>query len=311
MSPLPPFSLDLVVDAARRLSPYVHETPIKYDRELDAVIKWENNQVGRSFKLRGVLNEALQLPTEVRQRGLVTCTTGNHGLAVASAAIMLETGSVVYVPTGISSYKTSQIIQLGATIVRVEGNLAAAEHEARVHAELTGAHYMSAANSEPFIRGIATLAAEWLRQAPELTCFVIPTGGGGLLRAVSWVVKSLSRSSRVWAVQSTASPYLFSHYYTGNHANVRESDTLAGGLLGAPDQDFPWLELPSICDGVLLVEEEEIANAMIYASEKYGEIVEGAGAVSIAIALRRSSRQRPTVGVLVSGGNVNPATYEQ
>jgi threonine dehydratase len=303
---LPRCTTGLLAEVSRVLSPHIRQTPCTRDDALGATIKWENRQVGRSFKIRGVLYEALLLPPKARERGLVTCTTGNHGLAVASAANIIGAPSTIFVPSIVEPYKIRQILDRGAQVCRVDGDLAAAERAARLQCSRDGSRYMSAANSDHFVYGLAALADEWLRQAPGMRCLFVPAGGGGLIRALSWALRELVPGPlEIWAVQSAASPYLYAYYYRGEHAGVHERETVADALQGAPEVDFPWPELTSICDGVILVQDDEIINAVEYAYRAHGEIVEGGGAAALAAALRRD-KDVTGLSLLASGGNVSP-----
>jgi threonine dehydratase len=167
------------------------------------------------------------------------------------------------------------------------------------------------------IAGQGTLGLEILDQLPERNQFswIIPCGGGGLASGIGAAVKSLvsdqPSSHRLFAVQSEASPYMFAAYYTGTQEGVVEYPSLADGLAGPIEHNS--LTIPLVrryIDGVLLVSEADIHQALSYAWHHYQEIIEASAATSLAAILSGKFTHRPAV-LVISGGNINADTHQK
>ncbi|GLW94634.1 threonine dehydratase [Actinokineospora globicatena] len=168
-----------VVAAATRIAPHARRTPI-LRTELDGrpvVLKLEHLQRTGSFKLRGALNALLGGP---RPTHVVTASGGNHGMAVATAARLLDLPATVYVPERAPESKTRRIEAAGAKLVRHGAAYAEAAAAALTEASSTGARYVPAYDDPLVIAGQGTCAAEVVAEAPEVDAFVVAVGGGGL-----------------------------------------------------------------------------------------------------------------------------------
>lgn len=307
--------LDDLIRAQARTSPWIRRTPTTFDPTLRASIKWEDLQEERSFKLRGVLNEVLAQPRSDIEAGLVTCTTGNHGIAVARAAAIVNVPAHICIPLRVPANKQKRILELGGRLIPVDGPLEIAEAVAKNLAREKGWYYISADSGLHFTAGIGTLGLEWLEQDPAVGCWLIPVGGGGLLSALAFTARSLRPQLQLWGVQTSASPYLHDQYYFGHMRDVVEASTIAEGLAGMPEKGSPViLNLRELCRGILLVDDREILNSIRYAYSRHDHTVEGAGAAALAVVLAgrvpaAASTQR--IGILISGGNIDPVLHAE
>jgi len=304
-------SFDLIEEAIGRISPHILRTPITFDPNLNTFLKWENHQTTGSFKLRGAMNKILALRTSDVARGLVAASAGNHGQGVAMAGNLVGAEVTIFASDHAEPLKITAMERLGAHIHLVQGGYAEAEMEGILHSQMTGKVWVSPYNDPLVIAGQATLAVEILQaQADTRNCtWVVPVGGGGLISGIALALENITPTTRIIGVQSDASPYFHAIYHQGSQAEVVELPSLADGLAGAVEEGAVTIPLVnSLVDDLLLVSEEEIAQAILYAWETYHEKIEGSAAVVLA-ALITGKITSPTVSIL-SGGNISPELHQ-
>ena len=303
-----------VVKAYRFLSKRVRHTPTEYSYPLSEIagapvyIKWENQQLCGSFKLRGALYKMNSLNTEERSRGVVTCSSGNHGQGVALAAKELGVNSLIFVPKACPETKKTAIKQRGGEFVKLvicEGDYDFAEASAHRHAEETGMTYVSSFEDATVIAGQGTAGFEMFTDEPDIELLIVPAGGGGLMNGVAIAAKAINPGVEIWGVQSVASnPWVVS-WNDGIVKEVKYLETLADGLAGYIPQSLLSLAKKRVT-GIHEITEEDIAKAIAFLHREHHQVVEGAGAVGVAALLagKVDVRGRKT-GIVISGGNID------
>lgn len=272
-------------------------------------LKLENMQRSGSFKIRGAFNSLLRLSEARRAAGLVTCSSGNHGRAVATAAGILDVRAEIFVPDWVDDVKLAGIREAGAT-VRVGGaTFDEAEARALAAAKEQGLTYLSAFDDPGVIEGQGTIAAEILRQVPDVAEVIVPLSGGGL---ASGVAHAMSAAGRKTTAASAIRANVMAESIRHGHPIVKEEETtvasaLAGGI--GPDNRYTFRMVRDLVDHHLAVSEDQIRSAMKYAYESLKLVVEGGGAVGLAALLSGYRPTGPCV-VVLSGGNVNPSLLD-
>src|SRR5438128_8267222 len=176
-----------VLAAADRIRGLVRRTPLVRSAALgdvaggDVYLKLENEQTTGSFKLRGALNVLATLSPDVRARGVVASSAGNHGLGVAYAAKHFGVRATIFVPSGAPQVKREGITALGATIGTTQPHYDAAMDAAKAFARERGATYINPCLGEMLLAGQGTVALEILGDVPDLASLILSVGGGGLL----------------------------------------------------------------------------------------------------------------------------------
>lgn len=300
------------LDAARaRLAEHLPPTPLTYDADLDLYLKWDNHQVTGSFKARGALNKILSLREWELAQGLVTASAGNHGQGVAWAAQKVGARVLVFASDHAVESKVSAMRRMGADVRLVKGGYAAAEAAAIRHARENGMTWISPYNDWGVIAGQATLALETCEQLDGVDppLWVAPAGGGGLVSGVGLALARCGLTGKVVAVQSEASAYLHALYHCGSQDGVVEYESLADGLAGAVEAGALTVPLVrKLAADFVLVSEEEIEQAVVFAWQRYEEVIEGSAAVALAAALTGRLSQRPAL-VCLTGGNIQPEVH--
>ncbi|MBT3338824.1 MAG: threonine/serine dehydratase [Anaerolineae bacterium] len=299
--------------AEERLNGKIHRTPLTYDAERGLYIKWENHQKTGSFKARGALNKVLTLEDWEREMGLVTASAGNHGQGVALAGKLVGAPVRVFASKDAPAVKIEAMRALGAEVELVEGGYHDAEEAGLVYAKRNDATWVSPYNDGHVVAGQGTAASEVLQDQPETATatWIVPVSGGGLLAGISAALRNQAKPARVIGVQVAASAFMHGLFYRNTQEDVEDLPTLADGLAGAVEDGS--ITVPIIrkyVDEILLISEEEVAEAVAFAWTEYGEKIEGSGAVGLAAILREKVTQRPAV-VVVSGGNVQPEIHAE
>lgn len=315
-SPAPPLTLADVQAARQRLGDRVRRTPFTLSRALTecagapVYLKWENQQHTGAFKIRGAYNKILQVPAEERRHGVITASSGNHGLAVARIARQLAVPATVVVPTTAPRVKVRKIRAAGARVVLHGRTYDDAEDHCFELASARSAVYIPTDDDLAIVAGQGTIACEMLEDQPALTHVVVPAGAGGVLSGVATVVKATRPDCRVLGVQTTRVRVLHDSFRAGTLQDQPAVPSVADGLVGRTYQCLLDLVLHTV-DDILLVPEAAVERAMAFVHAREGQVIEGAAAVGPAAFLEGLVPVPPDarVGVVVTGGNVDPEQF--
>ncbi|HLE14253.1 MAG TPA: pyridoxal-phosphate dependent enzyme [Anaerolineales bacterium] len=296
-----------LAEAAERISPYIHHTPLTSDEQNGFYLKWENLQITGSFKARGALNKVLSLQSWERSRGLVAASAGNHGQGVALAGRITNTQVIVFCSEHAVSSKVDAMRSLGAEVRQVPGGYGEAERAGLAFAKSSGAAWISPYNDGQVIAGQGTIGLEIQEDLGDIkeAAWIVPTSGGGLISGIGASLVNRAGRPHLIAVQAEASAFLHSIFYTGSQQGVPDRPTLADGLSGPVEDGSITIPLVmNMVDGFVLVSEAEIAQAMAYAWHYYDQRIEGSAAAALAALLFNKVSDRPAV-VIISGGNID------
>lgn len=269
--------------------------------------KLENLQRTGSFKARGAGNKLLQLTEAQRSRGVVTASAGNHAQAVAYHASRLDIPATVVMPVTTPLIKVTNTRRYGASIVLAGNSLSEAMVEARRLEADEGLVMVHPYDDEAVIAGQGTIALEILEQCPGVTHAIVPIGGGGVISGVALGLKSHDPDIRVIGVEAAAAPSARMSREAGHIVDVESGETIADGIavkrLG--EITFPLIE--ELVDDIVVVEDEDIASAILMLLEREKMVVEGAGAVPLAALLAGGIEVSAgdTVVPVLCGGNID------
>jgi len=308
-----------IQQAQKNIASYAKLTPLVPSRFLSELckgnvfLKLENQQLTRSFKIRGVINKLLSLSAEEKSKGVITASAGNHGMAVAYGAHKLGFQAKIVVPTHAPQVKVEGIRQFGAELVLYGETYDEAEKKAKELAAQEGKLYISSYNDELIVAGHGTVGLEILKELPMVDVVIVPVGGGGLIGGIAIAVKSQRPTVKVIGVQSTASPVMFESLKTGKIVppHRHERYTIAEGLVGAVDKGSITFGIAQrYVDYVMLSREESIRQAVYLLWKNEKEVVEGSGAAGVALLLENKDLfSGQTVAVVISGGNIDPYLF--
>ncbi|RLG50363.1 MAG: threonine ammonia-lyase [Thermoproteota archaeon] len=299
-----------VLEARRVVGRHLRRTPLMYSKALsrelgfDAHVKCENIQVTGAFKVRGGVNLVSKLSDEERKRGVVAVSTGNHGLSVAYAASLFGVEATIVMPEGSNPYKVQAIRDLGAKVVFKGGDY----DEAKEWTEKVAARehrYIHSGDEPLLIAGVGTLYLEILEDLPDVDYIICPVGGGSGASAACIVAKSINPGIKVVGVQAAGAPAVYLSWKSRKPVKMERVDTFAEGLATrAPFKltlEIMWKHL----DDMVLVDDEEIAKAIVLLLKSIRQVAEGAGAASTAAAAKlREMLEGKKVALVLSGGNI-------
>lgn len=298
--------------AALRVAPHIRRTLLANDAELNLWLKWENQQATGSFKVRGALNKVLTLEAWEQAAGLVTASAGNHGQGVALAGKLVGAPVTVFASEHAVPAKVEAMRVLGAEVRFVPGGYELAEATAIQFARERQQTWVSAYNDGQVIAGQGTIGLELLASPPlsDRTTVIVPVGGGGLLAGIGAALERCPSRPRLVGVNAQASAFMHALYHRGDQAGVPDLPTLADGLTGAVQPGSLTIPMArKYADDLVLVSEEEIGRAIAFAWWKYGQKVEGSGAVGLAAVL--AGKVKLPAVVVISGGNIQPEVHAE
>jgi len=308
---------DRIVDAHRGIRPDVpvtlleRSTLLSRESGCDVWLKAEHLMPTGSFKVRGSANKLRVLGAAARRSGVITASTGNHGLGVARAGVLAGVGVTVYVPATATKSKMAAIESLGAKLVVVDGSLLDSEDEARRQSELQGKPYVAPSNDLDTMAGQGTLGVELVEQAPDLDAVFMSVGGGGLIGGVGTALKALSSTTRVVGVWPKASTSMLDSLNAGGIIESPARETICDSSAGAVKPgSTAFAVCREVVDETVTVSEEEIARAMRMVAEGEQWIIEGSAGVAVAGMLQTAAQHNgKKVAAVLCGRNIELETF--
>src|SRR4051812_11298522 len=292
--------------AARVLDGVAHRTPVIRSRTLGehVVIKPENLQRAGAFKFRGAYNKISSLP---RGANVVAFSSGNHAQAVALASKLLGAHATILMPEDAPASKLAATKGYGADVVIYDRYTGDREEIAAELARERGAEIVPPYDDPLIMAGQGTAALELLEDAGIVDTLVTPLGGGGLLTGSAVIAKDLG-VRRVVGVEPEAGNDWQQSFARGERVAIDVPRTIADGLQTHAPGVLPWEVAQHAVDDVVTVTDEQIVEAMRFLFERLKIVVEPSGAVGIA-AVRAGLVEAPSVGIVLSGGNVDAQRF--
>lgn len=239
---------------------------------------------------------------------MATCSSGNHGLAVASVAARLGVPATLCVPRWIDPVKLGSMRELGAEVLLCADTYDEAEAFCDGLVRQRGLTFIPPFDDPQVMAGQGTVALELLEDLPDLAAVVVPLSGGGLVGGIGLALRASRPGVRVIAAYAERAAVMVASLKAGKPVSLPEEETLASALAGGIglDNRHTLAAVRQAVDGFVGLGEEEIARAMAFAFTEHRLVVEGGGAVGIAAVLSGRLPDLPgPVAVVVSGGNVD------
>ena len=269
-------------------------------------LKHENHTPTTAFKVRGGVYLVSRLPPEQKRRGVIACTTGNHGQSIAYGCRLFGVRCVVVVPEGNNPDKNAAVRSWGAELI---------EHgrdydEARVHCEeigpREGLRYVHSANEPDLIAGVGSYALEIFDDLPEPDVILVPVGLGSGISGTSLVAAARRPQTQVIGVQSEGAPAVTLSWRAGSPVETETPRTFAEGMATRVPASLTLELMRRLVHDMVLVGEEPLRDAVRLLLRVTHNLPEGAGAASTAAAFQIKERLagKTVVGIL-SGGNLD------
>jgi len=302
-----------IEDAAAGLRGIARRTPLVFVDELGAHLKLENEQPIGAFKIRGAYNAIRLLPSDARQRGVITYSSGNHGQAVAYAAKQFGVRAVVTMPETAPAIKVAGVKKWGGEVVFAGRTSEDRRVKAEEIAGREGLAVVPPFDHPDIVAGQATIALEIVEQLPDVETVVVPVGGGGLISGIIAGLAATKSQAVVWGVEPIGAPKLHRALAAGKVVRLERTGSIADGLITLNVGEVPFSEIARERDrirGVVLVEDASIRSAMQFLWRTRRLAVEPSGAATTAALLDGLVPRSRTTVLVVSGGNVDPSLLE-
>ena len=309
---MPELTINEIIEAQSVLKGKIKRTPLNHSTTFSKMtgcnvyLKHENLQKAGSFKVRGAYNKIARLEESIRRKGVVAVSTGNHAQGVALAASIFEIASTIVMPKGAPIPKIEATKGYGGNVVLYGDSFEEAYIKAQEIESSEDLTLIHAFDDPDIAAGQGTIGLEILEDLPDVDLVICPIGGGGLISGIAKAIKAKRPQCRVVGVQAKEMSAAYKSFKTGKLIKTEKGNTLADGIAIKSPSAFTFSIIKSCLDEIVIVEEEEIAQAMLLLLERCKSVAEGAGATALAALLYRDLSQKDeNVVLIVSGGNVD------
>lgn len=297
-----------LVAAHTRVTPLLPSDILSERLGRPVLLKAENLQMGGAFKARGATHFIARLSESDRARGVLTYSSGNHGIAVALAARRAGVPAVVVMPGGAPAVKLDKVRSLGAEVHLAGPSSLDRKTRAEAIQKERGLTMVPPFDHPWIVAGQATCGLEILEQCPEAGTILVPVGGGGLVAGIAVACRHHRPATRVMGVEPAGAPKMSASLRAGEPVTLPSTASIADGLLPSRPGDLTWTIVREAVAEVVTVPDEAIREAALLLLKQEHLLVEWSGAVGVAALLSGAVRpgDGPVVAVL-SGGNADPA----
>ena len=305
-------SFDDILAAQARLKGHIERTPCRHSRTLSEItgaevwVKFENLQFTAAYKERGALNKLLQLGENVRSRGVIAASAGNHAQGLAYHAARLGIPVTIVMPKGTPFVKVQQTRNHGAEVVIEGDGYDDASSVARRMCDERELTFVHPFDDLDVMAGQGTVALEMLEDAPDLEVLPIPIGGGGLISGMATVAKHIKKDIRIVGLEPAMFPSFTAKMRGVRTAQANGASTIAEGIAVKEVGEHTYSIVRPLIDEVLLIEEPYFERGIALYANVEKTVAEGAGAASLASLLAYPERFRgKKCGLVITGGNID------
>jgi len=297
-----------VVYRTLRPTPLLRHSLLEAKTGLDILVKHENYNPTGAFKVRGGLNLVASL-SPAERRGVITATTGNHGQSIALACQREGVPCTIVVPIGNNPDKTAAMRALRANVIEFGRDFDQSRERVEELQRTNGLRYVHSANEPMLIAGVGTYALEIFDDVPDVDVILVPIGGGSGACGCALVRTWLGRKTEVIGVQAEGADAFTRSWRTGTRVTGDRVATFAEGMATRVTFDLTFGILQRELNDIVTLTEEELAGGVRLALETTHSLAEGAGAASLAAAVKIADRLKgKKVVCVMSGGNIDRST---
>ena len=279
-------SLNRIIQAKRNIDGFVAKTPFGFAPRLSKIadaqiyLKKENLQITGAYKVRGAFNKIANLDEEAKKSGVVAASAGNHAQGVAISAKHFGVRAIIIMPEAAPLSKVAGTKALGAEVILKGDNFDEAYAYALEYAKENNMSFIHPFDDELVQAGQGTIALEMLDEVSDLDYMVVPVGGGGLISGVASCAKQINPNIKVIGVSAKGAPAMFESFKDRCQHNSKSVRTIADGIAVRDASKITLSHILESVDDMVQVDDEEIANAILYLLEQQ-KIMVPKGSVSI------------------------------
>ena len=300
---------DTIKDIVKRTD-ILESTKLSLLTNANIYYKCENLQKTGSFKVRGACNKIANLTEEEKSKGVIASSAGNHAQGVALGAKMNSIEATIVMPSTAPLAKVTATKSYGANVV-LEGLVYDDAYAKAVEIQKeTGATFLHPFNDKYVIAGQGTIGLEIFEQMNnKVDTILCPIGGGGIIAGIATAAKALNPNVKIVGVQTANIPSMYESMKSGKVTTAFKSTSIADGISVKTVGELTFNIAKDLIDEVVLVQEDEIAEAVLFLMENQKVVAEGSGAVTTAAIL--TGKYKPKVVLIISGGNIDVNTLNR
>lgn len=304
--------LAMFKDARERVKNVIAKTELSLASRLSEIalcsvyLKKENLQKTGAYKIRGAFNRISRLSDSEKKLGVIAASAGNHAQGVAFSAKHFKIRCVIVMPEATPLLKVQNTKDMGAEVILAGENYDEAYKYALQLAKEQQLTFIHPFTDDDTIAGQGTIALEMIDEQ-SLDYVIVPVGGGGLISGIASVYKNISPKTKIIGVVAQGARAMFDSFHDKKIHNAKSVHTIADGIAVRDVNEKNFKLILECVDDIVMVDDEEIANAVLFLLEKQKLVVEGAGAAGVAAILHHKIKPNPSdkVGIILSGGNVD------
>lgn len=306
-------SVDRIEQASKDFQGAIRKTPLirspRFEQTCGArfpiYFKAENLQHTGSFKVRGALTKILKIKDRAIEKGVITASAGNHGQGVAYHSQRLGIRATIVMPVNTPFVKMNSTRKMGARVVLFGESYQEAYQEALRIRDQEKLEYVHAFDDEDVIVGQGTLGKEILDELPEVEVFVCPIGGGGLIAGAGAYLLGKKPQTKIVGLQASGCSTFLPSLGAGRPITLDKVDTIAEGISAKRMGDLTFEICSQIVSETLLVDDDEIAEGLLWVLENEKLFVEGCGGAAVAAVMKKPEIVTGPTVVVLSGGNLD------
>lgn len=304
--------LKCIREARERVRSVIAKTEFSFAPRLSEIagcsvfLKKENLQKTGAYKIRGAFNRISRLSDSEKKFGVIAASAGNHAQGVAFSAKYFKIRCVIVMPEATPLLKVQNTQDMGAEVILAGENYDEAYKYALKLAKSQNLSFIHPFSDDDIIAGQGTIALEMIDEQ-SLDFVIVPVGGGGLISGIASVYKNISPKTKIIGVVASGARAMHDSFHAGAIRNAKSVHTIADGIAVRDVNEKNFALIKESVDDIIMVDDEEIANAVLFLLEKQKLVVEGAGAAGVAAILHHkiTPRADEKVGIVLSGGNVD------
>ena len=304
---------DTIKDIVKRTD-ILESTKLSLLTNANIYYKCENLQKTGSFKVRGACNKIANLTEEEKSKGVIASSAGNHAQGVALGAKMNSIEATIVMPSTAPLAKVTATKSYGANVV-LEGLVYDDAYAKAVEIQKeTGATFLHPFNDKYVIAGQGTIGLEIFEQMNnKVDTILCPIGGGGIIAGIATAAKALNPNVKIVGVQTANIPSMYESMKSGKVTTAFKSTSIADGISVKTVGELTFNIAKDLLDEVVLVQEDEIAEAVLFLMENQKVVAEGSGAVTTAAILtgKYKPKENENVVLIISGGNIDVNTLNR
>ncbi len=307
-------TIEDIQQARKTIAPIIRDTPIRYSGQytealgFEVFLKLENLQRTGSFKIRGAANKILSLTDQEKKKGVIAASAGNHAQGVACVSFLQKIRAVIVMPEKSPLIKVMSTKRFGAEVILKGGNYDEAFEYSQELMKKEGLTYVHPYEDEKVIAGQGTIGLEIFEALPDIDGIFVPIGGGGLVSGIATALKTLNPKIKIIGVQAQGASSMAESFKNQKIMTEHKPvSTIADGIAVKRPSEIMYRDFISkLCDDVVTVNDEEIAQAIVMLIERNKTIAEGAGAAGLAACLNKKHKGNfKKVVALICGGNID------